>query len=219
MKRLTFVFLALAAVCFSTSCEDNNRIVGSANITTQNRDLIDFTQIDASSVIDVTVTQGAEFSVVVRANDNIIDQVITNQRGSVLELDLQGANFRNVTVEVDVIMPDLTGLTLDAAGDGEIRGFANLSDLRLEVTGAGDLEVFSSEVDVLEAIVSGAGDVDAFGLSAGEAIMKVTGAGDVELTVTDRLAGDVSGAGNLRYRGNPELAINVTGAGDLINAN
>ena len=219
MSRYFILILFFSILFLTTACEDQNSFIGSANLIDQTRNLDNFTEVEVGSLIKVTIRQGSEYTVTLRANDNLIDQITTEQRGNTLMIELPNGSFREVSVEAEIVMPDLRGLTQTDASDGVIEGFLGLNNLRLEVKDAGDLTITNTSVQNLEAIVSGEGNINAFGLTAQEATVTVKDAGDLELTVDDRLAGTVADAGDLYYRGDPVLDVSLADAGELINAN
>jgi hypothetical protein len=65
--------LFIAVITLATSCYNGKR--GSGNIITEKRNVSGFTMVNASSSIDIDVQQGAETSVIVEADDNLIKYI------------------------------------------------------------------------------------------------------------------------------------------------
>lgn len=219
MTRFSFSLLAIALVCFTFSCENNERIVGSNNITTEIRDVTGFTGVEVSSALDVNVTSGTEFNVTVRANDNVQERVIVRRDGNALEIKLASGNYSEIDVTVDVTMPELKDVEVSGASDVDVSGFANFGDLSVDLSGASNLDFTTSTVEHLTANISGASTASLFSLTATEAAVNVSGASTLSIRATDLISGSVSGASTLRYRGSPDITANATGASNIVNAN
>jgi hypothetical protein len=219
MTRFSFSLLAVALVCFTFSCESNDRIVGSNNITTEIRDVTDFTGVEIASALDANITFGAEFNVTVRANDNVQERVIVRRNGDVLEVRLASGNYREIDVTIDVTMPDLESVEVSGASKVEVAGFATMEDLFVDVSGASNLDFESTTVTNLNASISGASTAFLFSLTATKADVNISGASTLSLRATNLISGSVSGASTLRFRGNPDITANASGASSIVNAN
>ena len=238
MKSLK-LFL-IAAICLGTVTTVNaqrKRIKGSGDIITETRDVKNFTGVSTSTAIDIYLTQGNDFEVVVEADDNLMEYIITEVDNGVLKVRFQrGINVlwskRKVVhismKEVDLISAssagDVIGQSPIEAGDLKIRT-SSAGDVKLEVyaksldlgtSSSGDITL-SGEADYLEAKTSSAGDIKAFELTVKEADIHASSAGDVKITVSDRLYARASSAGDIQYRGNPpKVDAKSSSAGDVI---
>lgn len=219
MTRFSFSLLAIALVCFTFSCETNERIVGSSNITTEIRDVTGFTGVEVASALDLNITSGSEFNITVRANDNVQERVLVRRSGNVLEVRLSQGNYREIDVTVDVVMPDLESIKVSGASDVAVAGFATLDNLSVDLSGASDLDFETAAVAELFASVSGASTASLFSLTATEADVNVSGASTLNLRATDLISGSVSGASTLRFRGTPDITANASGASSIEDAN
>ena len=130
---------------------------------------------------------------------------------------------------------NLNGLHLSGAGDIRLENEVNARNMKIEISGAGDLKADSlycenihlhisgaGKAEIAGAAtkaafqISGAGDVDAFHFLAEELDCRISGAGDMEVFVTKTLSASISGTGNLNYRGNPErVNTSVSGTGKI----
>ncbi|WP_020570167.1 GIN domain-containing protein [Neolewinella persica] len=220
MTRFSFFLLAVALVCFTFSCESNERIVGSNNITTEIRDVSGFTGVEISSALNANITFGTEFNVTVRANDNVQDRVLVRRSGDMLEVKLASGNYREIDVTIDITMPALEEVEVSGASKVDVVGFVNIQDLSIDVSGASNLD-FESATTVadLSAAISGASTASLFSLTATQADVNISGASSLSLTATDSISGSVTGASTLRYRGNPSITANTSGASNIVNAN
>jgi len=218
MKNLLFILLVFAAV-FTSGCATDPALVGSDTIATEVRSLADFDRVSLNGVVDVNITQGTDFIVTVRANDNLLDRVETRLSGGNLEIGLTAGNFRNVNAGVDIVMPTLAGIAVSGTADAVAENFQSLTGLAVDISGTGVVNVRNGNTDLLTANISGTGELLAFSMTAATAEVNVSGTGGAEVTVSDALSGSITGTGNIRFRGNPTLNVSVTGTGELVDAN
>lgn len=180
------------------------------------------TGVHVASGIDLELTQGANQSVVVQADENLMEYILTRVENGVLriysEVNIMNTKSKVVKVTVkdinrlqassagdiegkSVIKSDALRIDVSSAGDVEIA--VDVRELNIEVSSAGDLDI-SGSADVMNAAVSSAGDLDAPELKVREANIEVSSSGDAEIYVTERLTAKSSSAGNVYYGGNPE---------------
>jgi hypothetical protein len=187
---------------------------GSGNARTVTRELAPFTAVDLAGTNNVTVHVGGAQSVVVRADDNLLELVTTDVRDGVLVIGDTGS-FRAATpMSVTIAVPRLGAIIL--SGDGALaadgtRGAAMV----VRLSGTGQLRV-TGTTGRLDATLSGTGDEDLAGLSARIATAEVGGTGRIAVRVSGSLTGTVRGTGSIEYYGNPPSVIkSVTGTGSI----
>jgi hypothetical protein len=206
MRYVLIVIVAGLLLLVPTGCEDtdpggdNRNIVGSGPVVTKTLSLDTFSKIENTGVADIHVTVGEPQSVVLKAQQNIIDVMTIGVLGDVLEIGLQS----NVSIEkADTIMFDIT--------------IPELSSVSL--TGVGDYFLSGDYRDAFTIRISGVGNVKAFGLEVGTCNIIITGVGDCEVNVRDVLNVDITGVGNVHYKGQPSISSSISGIGALIDAN
>ena len=84
LKVLLVVVLALGTL--TTANAQRKRIKGSGVVTKETRDLKNFTGVKTGTSIDIYLTQGNKFEVVVEADDNIIEHIVTEVDDGVLKV-------------------------------------------------------------------------------------------------------------------------------------
>lgn len=206
--------IALGAALSLAGCAD--RRVGSGVEASETLEFGSFSVISLSGEANVVVTIGDPQSVIVRADDNLLADVVTEVVDDTLEIsepslvDLEPR--AGMTVEITV--PQLQEVEVSGSGDLSVASLQGKL-FRVEVSGAGTVEA-SGEVERVEAEVSGAGDVQLAELVAREASAEVSGAGDIHVHATESLSAEVSGAGDIVYSGDPaDVETDVSGAGDI----
>lgn len=215
-------FQSLLALCLSaamlSSCI-NNRVEGTGNIVSENRDLSGFDNVQISNVITTNVSYGEEFSVVVNADEVAISNVLTKVSGNTLMIDLEkNQNYENIRLQVDITMPSILHIHHDGVSNSSLSGFRDLDILEVTHQGVGNLNLEGS-ANKLFVNHSGVGKLKAFGFSAKSCDIDFSGVGNMELTVTEMLEGELSGVGNISYKGHPEVKIKDDGVGNVSNAN
>ncbi len=170
---------------------------GSGDIVTEDRTVDDFDRIEISSAVTVelVVEPGAETTVSVTYDDNLIDRVKTEVRSATLVISLDGSvstlgGGRFVSVTVDSLE------ALEVSGAVELRG--------------------SGEVTSYDLAVSGASDVDLRDLAANDVVIEVDGASEVSIWASQSVTGDVSGASDVTVHGDPgTVNVETSGVSEL----
>jgi hypothetical protein len=210
-------------------------LIGSRTLVTQEYDFSDFTAVEAGGAFTVNISQGDEYSVVVTANENVVDYLRVEQNGDTLTLGTDRLwNFSNVTLEAEITMPELHGVNLSGASEGEITGFSSGDDFSVQLSGASSLrgDITSGDADMegsgasrieltgaggnLRLDLSGASNADLSDFPVQDADIRASGASDAAVNVSGRLDADASGASSVGYTGDPELGrIESSGASDV----
>lgn len=212
---LLTLFFSATLLC---SCL-NNRVEGTGNIVSENRDLSGFENVQISNVITTNVRYGEEFSVVVNADEVAISNVLTKVSGNTLMIDLEkNQNYENIRLQVDITMPTIFHIQHAGVSNSNLSGFHGLDVLEVTHQGVGNLSLEGS-ANKLYVIHSGVGKMNAFGFSAKNCDIDFSGVGSMELTVTEMLEGELSGVGNLSYKGHPSINIDDSGVGNVVDAN
>ena len=230
MTRLLTACLAAIIFC---SC---HAITGNGNIVTQDRHLERFDGIKASGSIDVEVTDDANQSVKVEADDNILPYIVTDVEDGMLNVHLRSNNvFHNIHVKVYVSSTSLSGLYV--TGSGSITSKNTLKDnqqIECKLSGSGNIDAMLDAPRVIASIggsgiiklqgrtkdfiasITGSGDLKSKSLLSENAEIKVTGSGSAHVFASVSLTANVTGIGDIYYSGNPPSpAIHKTGSGSV----
>lgn len=115
---------------------------------------------------------------------------------------------------------DFSGVTGDLkisiSGSGDIDASnLRLANCDIKIAGSGDVTIGGS-ADNLNLIQSGSGDIDAYQLKAVNVTVKLSGSGDVECYVIEKLNAVTNGSGDVYYRGDPSAVnANSNGSGEI----
>ena len=225
MKRIAYLSIAVLLLLSSCVIDGwNQGISGNGNVVKETRDLDGFTGVHISSGIDVYLSQGEEFEVVVEADENLQEVIVTKMEGKMLVVKTDRVNIRNAkSKKVHIILPELTDLKISSAGDCVGKTAFYCDDLKISVSSAGDLKLevdadkiyldisssgdaeLAGEADFFQANLSSAGDLDAFDLIAARVEVSVSSAGDASVHATEEISMNASSAGSIYYRGDAKV--------------
>ncbi len=209
----------LCSLILLLACSCNyNEITGSGNIITDDRSAGAFSSIVVGQIFNVTIRQGTNARVTVRADDNVLPQIVTATTGGVLSIKLRNGSYQRVTAEVDIILPQLNGLEINNAAKATLDEFVAVNPLDIVLNNATSLSMTGS-TPVLNLVANDASKVSGFGFTAVSCTVRLEDASNAEITVTDELKGSLTDAAELRYRGTPKVNVSTSDASRVIKAN
>lgn len=224
MKNVKYIMVTIFCLVITTGINGHIRrtVYGNNHVIKKEREAGKFTGLKVSSGIDVYLKQTDDESIVVEADENLHEYILTEIRSGILNI-YTDANIREAEKKVVYItMKDITSLSTSSAGDIIGETPVRTQNLELSASSAGDikLEVYTREIeakisssgdvtltgesDIMNANLSSAGDLNAYGLEVREADISASSAGDADVTVSERLRARASSAGDINYRGNPK---------------
>jgi hypothetical protein len=188
---------------------------GSGVPATQTRDVAAFDGVELAGSNNVVIRVGERQSVVVKADDNLLDRVTTEVRAGTLVIGNTPGSFTTKSpMSVEIGVPSLDALTLSGSGNVVADGIDGDS-FRVSLPGSGTLTA-GGRTTRLDVAVSGSGAVHLVELVAHDARADVSGSGTIFLTATGTLDASVSGSGAILYVGSPQhVTKNVTGSGAI----
>ena len=209
--KLLAAIVALVALVALVGCGGGERII-------ETRDVAPFSRLAVSDDVDVKVVPGEGRHVRVYAGEHVIDRVVTDSSGGVLEIDIRDRGIVIGSdplgdVEVEVQASALEGVEIDGSGDILLEDL-DAQELELELDGAADLDA-SGTVDRLTATIGDAGNANLLDLRVREARVTVDDAADADLNVSDELDVSVQDAGDVSYLGDPRVRSEVSDAGEI----
>lgn len=232
-----FICLLLVSFAFS-SCHHffRDSVKGNGNITTENRTVGAFNQLDIGSAIEVNLVQGESASVRVEVDSNLQPYIEVYLKGS--ELHVQQKNNTSISpthrAKVYVTVPSLERIEVSGAckltsegiitstgkldmaisGASEADMNINAAGLSLNMDGA-SVANLKGDVKDLDVDASGSCDLKAFGLSAANVDVKLEGASSAQVYPTAKLIADANGASKVFYKGTVAPAYTLNGASSI----
>jgi len=237
MKKLTILVLfSVLFICQQGLAQDwtKKAINGEGDVIKRTLDVDKFHGIVLGFSGDIYLTQGSSQSVEVEAQANIIENIKTEVKDGVWRVNFK-RNVRNAkNVKVYVTMTELTRAGLSGSGEMSMTNtFKNLNDVKLSLSGSGNLKASIEAADVSTRIsgsgsiyvegsarsndihISGSGDVKASDFEVNTCEIHISGSGNTSVNVMESLEGYVSGSGDISYKGSPNVKTKISGSGDI----
>lgn len=182
-----------------------------------------FTELEVSSAFKVVLTQGNAEKLLIDANNDYMNQIITEVRGSKLIIRLKNSTFNRQNSDIRIYITFTTLTYIDVSGAVELKGTnaMNFNDLKVEGSGASDISLnisakklnlelsgassaaLAGQTASFDIEISGASKLDALDVKAKVCNIDVSGASSAKVNVTDKLKVEGSGASSVQYKGNP----------------
>ena len=174
------------------------RVIGSGQMVTVERNLSPFHRIQVDTATDVEVTIGDTQSAFLTIDDNLLDMLRTDVSGGTLHV-WSDANFMSGGGILKITVPSFDGMEIRGSGDVMVRGLDG-GRFESKILGSGDIGL-DGRVDVHDIISLGSGDVEAAGLTARHVGALILGSGSVRVDVVDSIDVRIVGSGDLEYSG------------------
>ncbi|TRW46946.1 DUF2807 domain-containing protein [Georgenia yuyongxinii] len=229
MRRIVFAVLGLAMGL--TACSAG---IDAGPARTEERDVAGATAVVLATSGDLTIRQGQTAGLTVTAGENVLDQLTSDVRDGVLELEATGSRVLGVgDIRYELVLPEVHAVSVTGSGDVEadvetgpelglqtsgsgsitFRDLA-VKDLTVEVTGSGSVRVDGS-ADTQRATITGSGEYSAADLASDMATVAVSGSGGADVAVDGTLDARVSGSGDILYSGDAQVSSEVSGSGSV----
>ncbi len=217
MLRNLFV-VAMIAVMTGSLCAHAQilGVRGSGNVITEDRQVGDFTVIEAVGSANVVIRQGDESRVQVHADQNLVEFITTEVRNGTLIIGGEGRVRNYKKFEVHVTLARLDKVKIMGSGDVRSEGTMSGNELEIAIYGSGDVNMQLNH-KVLTTNINGSGDVNVSGI-AGSLAVTVMGSGD--FTASDlrleKCTLKVMGSGDMKLSGRASaVEIESFASGDI----
>ncbi len=234
MKPITILSMILFCGTFTFSAQASQ-----SGSNRQTRQVSGFHGISVTSGIDLYLTQKNTEEVVVEAESEDLDKIITRVEGGILKIYIREKSWFNLnwnkdprkvyvsfklldkldaSAGSDVISQDLLKLeklNLDASSGSDVKLELEASNIVVESSSGSDI-FLKGKASVLQANASSGSDINANELQAKKCTASVSSGSDVRVNVTEELNADASSGGDITYSGNPKTKdINESSGGDV----
>jgi hypothetical protein len=229
------IFAHLGCDDETMSIEETRTIFGTGEVVEEPRDVGGFTGVSQEIVADLHIVLGAEESLRVSAQANLLPHIVTEVQNGVLRIRSE-ANVDlepTLPIELDLTATTLESIALVGVGDIDAPEIVG-SSLALSLSGLGNIELASVVVGSLDVVIPGIGDVvlsgegneqaitisgkgayEALNLSSAETEALISGLGSMSVRVSDRLIATITGTGTICYSGDPTVESTITGLGSV----
>ncbi len=203
--NIVFVLVILTSLGCDTHSnitgeDEGRKIVGKGDIITQTVSLSSFSSISNTIPATINVTVGSPQKIVLKAQQNVLDEMILKVVDSELRLNFE----ENVTgiassgIEVDITVAEFNGITSTGVGTLFLSG-PKQNELSINISGVVNVEAYDLEVDICS--------------------VNMAGVASCKVKVNNILNVVLAGVGNVYYKGNPTITATIAGAGNVINDN
>lgn len=236
MKKFLFPLVLIVFSCYSCNFMGGERIKGNGTIKSENRSVSNFNGIKVSGNADIYVKQDAVYSVRIETDENLMEHIITELDGAMLDIHpRENSNLKPTrSIKVYVSGPAFSSfiasgacniigenkitstasITFKLSGAGEIKMDVMAPLVDADLSGAGSISL-SGQVRDFKVDGSGATDIKCFDLLTENTTVELSGAGDAEVFASVKLDVDISGAADVKYKGNAAISQKVSGAGSV----
>ncbi len=210
MKR-TSIFILVALTLAFTCCRWLG-VRGNGHLKTEQRNIIDFAELQATGSFDVEWRSGPP-SLTITTDENLLPYVENEIRDNSLRLRVRERVLPTHGLKVVISSSQRTGSKLTGASELVAHQLTGTT-YAVQTTGAADIKL-DGTVDHLLADMTGASELSAKSLQTRTAEISTTGAASAEVSVSESLKVTITGAGEVVYHGNPSVQKHVTGAGEI----
>jgi hypothetical protein len=241
MKNVTTkIITVLVGLSFLLSaCEKDNTIMPSANVTTQDRTIVDYSGIEVSTAFTVDVTfSSTEEKIVIEANDNLHAYIDVIKSGDNLEIKIRdNINIHgNATLKAHITTGntleeifvaeaslvtlnnqlDATDVTVSLAGASFLNGPITAQSITVFADGASNVTM-QGTADTFTVNAAGASIVGTFDMIAQNADINLSGASNASITVNGIINLTASGASVLNYKGTANVdQLDLSGGSQIV---
>jgi len=208
-------------------------IKGNGNVTTEEREITDFSGIKVSGAYTIYLSQGDDYSLKVVADENLQKIIKTKVKNNTLyvtndesirsskkmelyisfkHLDFIKSNGAISLKSDDVLKFDEFRIELNGASSAKLELTAN--KLIVDNSGASSVSL-EGKVKDLDIDISGAGSVNAQDLKAQVGRIDISGVGSGKVYVEEKLKVTISGIGSVKYKGDPTVTSDISFLGVL----
>ncbi len=243
MKRFSLqVFVLMLVIGFLYVPESqaqwffkNKKVKGNGNVVTEERDIQkDFEGIQVKGSFDVEVTQNQGNFVKVEADENLQEHITTEVKKGILVISTEKNLYRAKKLNVYVGMDVINALKVSGSGDITAKTPITSDDLKIAVSGSGDIDVSEATADQISISIAGSGDVSIGGqtntsnvsiagsgdveagkLESANCTISIAGSGGADVYASESLTAKIAGSGDVRYGGSPQISTSVAGSGNI----
>jgi hypothetical protein len=190
-----------------------------------------FTKIYLEGGYKVVLEQGAQPGLQIKTDEDNFKYIDVQSDAESLNLKIKKKHFNFDELVLYITFKDLEKLEIEGGISLETKGYVELKDFYLHVSGGANIEMnlkasklkvmgeggvkfeFDGIADELDATISGAGYLDAIDLKTKRTDCKIEGACAASVYATEFLNATISGVGKIRYKGDPQVFKKIEGIG------
>jgi hypothetical protein len=213
-----FAAIILSSLTFS-SCEDIFCTRGNGMSETVTHRSMGFNSIENKTGIDVVYKKADTTSIVITADENLINEISTETNNNTLSIRTRGNKCLDFNTRplITITSPTLQKVYCSGSGSfiaDEISG----SDVNIKLTGSGEISAATINANNLTISLSGSGNISSPHCISSISDLFLSGSGKISLTGQGETSIiNVSGSGDIRCENYTSATsdIRITGSGDV----
>ncbi|MEX1382745.1 head GIN domain-containing protein [Lutibacter sp.] len=219
MVSLFFVSTTINAQYFQ------KKVKGNREITTITRTTSDYNEIGVGGDFEVTLVNGKEGEITIKADENLLEYIETEvKKGNLSIKTKKGYQLRSKhKIEITIPFNDIQGVSLAGSGNVYSNDEIKSNELKLSLAGSGNMDLkvsaknsdtniagsgnitLNGDTDEFTCSIAGSGNLNGYNLKTSIANVKIAGSGNVNIDISNEVHAKISGSGNVIYTGNPEI--------------
>lgn len=201
----------------------NPGVRGNGNVIKHERAINNaFSSIKATEGLDVYLTQGNTEGIIIEADDNLHELILTDVEDGVLKIHTKKNIGRASAKKVHVTFKTISNITANSGSDVFSKNTITAETLHLKSTSGSDMKLdvdvavlhcssssgsdmrLSGKTKKLVAEASSGSDIKAADLIAESSEVKASSGADITVNTSKELTAKASSGGDIKYYGNPE---------------
>ena len=235
MKHIIYVLAGIFLALGTSSCLLQSTVKGNGNVTTEERNIEDFSELNVSRGMNVYVTMGNDYKVIVEADENLHNSIVTELHGKELRIKAIDRIRKATSKKVFVTLPKLESTKSSSGSNVYSENILNVKSIDLAVSSGANLKfsLNANEVNAkansgsniflegttgsINAKASSGSNIKAGDLKAKSAQANASSGANIWLNTENELQATASSGGNVFYNGTPsETEISKSSGGNVI---
>ena len=230
-----FIFVLFLGILTNV---DKIFVEGNKDLKKEVREVNGFEAIASSGDFKVIVKYGDTYSLLVKAESNLLPYIETEVVDSTLKIRTRGIRslMGNYPVEVFITTPVLKDLFLSGSGmittgrfvsdrfsilisgSGDIDTKINTGFMKAYVSGSGNI-FLDGEAKAGRFLIAGSGKIKSFQSQQRSCEAVIFGSGNIFVNTLETIDARISGSGNILYINHPIISKSIYGTGDVLDMN
>ena len=204
---------------------------GNGKVKEETRSVSGFNAVDVSAGIDLYIKQGSTEKVVVKTDENLMENLQTTVSGGTLKITMKGKVKKTTKLEAHVTVRNLNALNASSGSDVEGESTITSDKLSINTSSGSDLELdvevgeltlnissgsdakLSGKAGSLSVVSSSGSDLEAGDLEAKNCKIEASSGSDARVHCTGELEVRASSASDVVYSGNPTVRSSKASSG------
>jgi hypothetical protein len=234
MKRMNKASLVVALIGLSvwlssSSCEITGQTVK------ETRSLSAFNALSLTMSANIYLSQGDQQAVQIEAEKGSLEFIKTEINGNTLAIISKEGHWRSMgDIKIYITVPEIKEIAVSGSGNIVSQTSIHSEDMKINVSGSGNVKIPSLETTAIEVTITGSGNVTLAGkndqakleatitgsggvkadeLSVASAGITISGSGSARVNVLKALETNITGSGSVLYKGSPQINAHSSGSG------